>query len=184
MTKIAVLVGSLRSGSLNKKLAQNLEMLAPEGVVFDYVDLHIPLYDEDLVARFPQEVQRGKDIIRSADGILFVTPEYNRSVPGVLKNAIDWFSRPYGESAFEGKPAGIVGASTGQIGTAAAQAHLRGVVVNLNTKLMGKPEVYFSASGFDENGKVVEGSRDFLAAYMAAFTDWVRSEERIPATVS
>lgn len=182
MTKIAVLVGSLRAESFNKTLARNLEMLAPDGVEFEYTDLNLPLYNDDLLERYPEAAQRGKDVIRRADGVLFVTPEYNRSVPGVLKNAIDWFSRPYGTSPFDGKPAGIVGVSSGPIGTAVAQAHLRDTVVYLNTILLGQPEVYFSADKFDENGQVAENSREFLKRYMTTFIEWVESGQRTTVT--
>jgi chromate reductase len=180
MTKIAVLVGSLRAGSSNKTLARNLEALAPEGVEFEYINLNLPLYNDDLLEQYPEAAQAGKDAIQAADGVLFVTPEYNRSVPGVLKNAIDWFSRPYGTGTFDGKPAGIVGVSSGSIGTAVAQAHLRDTVVYLNTKLLGQPEVYFSADKFDENGQAVERSREFLKKYMTTFIQWVESEQRTP----
>ncbi len=111
MTKIAVLVGSLRDGSMNKMLAKNLEALAPEGTEFEYADLNLPLFNEDIEPNFPQEAQAAKDVVERADGVLFVTPEYNRGVPGVLKNAIDWLSRPWGQNSFAGKPAGIVGAT-------------------------------------------------------------------------
>lgn len=178
MTQIAVLVGSLRAGSLNKKLANNLQVLAPEGIEFQYIDLNMPLYNDDLLADYPESVQAAKDAVLAADGVLFVTPEYNRSVPGVLKNAIDWFSRPYGTSPFDGKPAGIVGVSSGPIGTAVAQAHLRDTVVYLNTKLLGQPEVYFSKDKFDENGQVVKGSREHLKKYIDTFVGWVEREKR------
>ena len=177
MTKIAVLVGSLRAESFNRTLAKNLEELAPNGVEFEYVDMHLPLYNDDMLQDFPAVVQKGKEIIEAADGVLFVTPEYNRGVSGVLKNAIDWMSRPYGSNSFDGKPAGIVGVSSGQIGTAVAQSHLRGILVYLNMTVMGQPEVYFSADKFDDEGVVVEGSQEYLVNYMAAFTDWVRSTE-------
>lgn len=179
MTKIAVLVGSLQEKSFNKLLAKNLESLAPEGVEFDYVDLNLPLFNQDLESDFPAEAQAGKDIIEAADGVLFVTPEYNRSIPGVLKNGIDWFSRPWGKSSFAGKPAGIVGASISPLGTAVAQADLRHIVVYLGVKLLGQPEVYVTNahSVFDENGQVVEASRDHLKTYIDTLVKWIDSEE-------
>lgn len=175
MTKIAVLVGSLRADSTNKKLAQNIEALAPSGVEFNYVDLNLPLFNEELEADFPKEAQAAKDIIEAADGVLFVTPEYNRSMSGVLKNSIDWLSRPYGKNSLAGKPAGIVGASGGPLGTAVAQAGLRQVVAYLGAKLMGQPEVYISASykHFDEQGKIDEGLRDDLKSYIDNFCAWI-----------
>lgn len=178
MARIAVLVGSLRAGSLNRMLAKNLEALAPEGTEFEYIDLNLPLYNDDLLAQYPEIVQVQKDKIRSADGVLFVTPEYNRGIPGVLKNAIDWFTRPHGTSSFNGKPAGIVGASNGRIGTAVAQAHLRSIALYLNTRVLGQPEVYINATDvFDENGQVVEKSREFLRNYMTTFIRWVEREK-------
>lgn len=179
MTKIAVFVGSLRADSFNKKLAKNLEQLAPEGVEFDYVDLNLPLFNQDLEANYPHEAQKVKDQVENADGVLFVTPEYNRSIPGVLKNAIDWASRPFGTNSFRGKPTGIVGASSGQIGTAVAQSDLRHICGFLNVKLMGQPELYLGNAGssFDENGVIVEGSRDYLATYINAFSAWLSQEK-------
>lgn len=171
MTKIAVLVGSLRNGSINKKLAHNLEMLAGDEVEFDYVNIgSLPLFDQDLEAKFPKEAQLMKDKIEAANGVLFVTPEYNRSYSGVLKNAIDWASRPWGSNSFDGKPAGIVGATISPLGTAAAQAALRQVAVYLNVKLMGQPEVYLSvtADTFDENGHATDTHVDSLRGYVDA----------------
>ena len=178
MTTIAVLVGSLRDGSLNKKLAHNLESLAPEGVRFDYVDLNLPLYNEDLEKNFPAEAQAAKDIIDAADGVLFVTPEYNRSIPGVLKNTIDWASRPYQDNSFNGKPLGIVGASGGPIGTAVAQSDLRHIAGFMNMRLMGQPELYVTLGNdkFDEQGNVVESARESMVRYITAYTEWVRRE--------
>lgn len=179
MTNVAVFVGSLQTGSWNKKLAKNLEALAPEGVVFHYVDLNLPLFNQDLEAAYPAEAQAAKDIVDAADGVLFVTPEYNRSIPGVLKNAIDWVSRPWGTNSFNGKPTGIVGASSSQVGTAVAQSDLRHIAGFLNVKLMGQPELYLAnaASRFDENDQIVEESRDFLKGYIDAFTKWVENEK-------
>lgn len=169
MTEIAVFVGSLRAGSLNKKLANNLETLAPEGTTFNYVDIsNLPLFNEELEADYPANARVIKDAVEAADGVLFVTPEYNRSIPGVLKNAIDWTSRPWGTNSFDGKPAGIVGASVSPLGTASAQAHLRDILLYSNTKLLSQPEVYFASahSLFDEDGTVVASSRDFLKTYI------------------
>jgi len=176
--KIAVIVGSLQENSYNKKLAKNLEAVAPEGVEFRYVDSNLPLFSEDLEKTYPTEAQAAKDIVNAADAVLFVTPEYNRSVPGVLKNAIDWMSRPYGTSAFKGKPAGIVGATINIAGTAAAQAHLRSILVFLEMRTMGQPEIYFPSVTpelFDENGIVSdERWQKNFAAYMEAFVAFAR----------
>lgn len=179
--KIAVFVGSLQKDSHNKKIAKTLEGLLPEGVEFDYVDLNLPLYNQDLEGEYPPEAQAAKDAVANADGVLFVTPEYNRSVPGVLKNAIDWVSRPYGQSAFEGKPVGIIGASIGPVGTALAQADLRRIALFLNMKVMGQPEVYVAnATGatYDDNGTLDdERWQKNLQAYGEAFAAWVASNK-------
>ncbi|HEY5695480.1 MAG TPA: NAD(P)H-dependent oxidoreductase [Candidatus Saccharimonadales bacterium] len=179
--KIAVFVGSLQKGSYNKKIAKTMEQMLPAEVTFSYVDLNLPLFNQDLEQNFPAEAQAVKDAVISADAVLFVTPEYNRSVPGVLKNAIDWASRPYGQSAFTGKPAGIVGASIGPVGTAVAQADLRHVVAFLNMRLMGQPEVYVAnAMGleFDEQGILKdEHWRKSLQNYLDAFIEHVKTNQ-------
>lgn len=177
MTKIAVLVGSLRKNSYNQALAKALESVKAEGMEFEYLNLgNLPLFNEDLEINFPKEVQAMKDVIVAADGVLFVTPEYNRSVSSVLKNAIDWASRPYGESAFQGKPVGIVGASVVATGTAAAQVELRNIAVYLEMKVMGAPEVYVANAPevFDEAGNLIsERWEKNFRAYMTAFAAWM-----------
>lgn len=138
---IAVLVGSLRAESYNRQLARALEHLAGDKAVFEYLEIgDIPLYNQDRDGDYPAEGTRLKQQIRAADAVLFVTPEYNRSIPGVLKNAIDTGSRPYGDSAFAGKPAAVVGISVGAIGTATAQQHLRNVLAYLNMHVLGQPK--------------------------------------------
>lgn len=176
MTTIAVFVGSLRTGSLNRKLAHNLEQLAPEGVRFNYVDLNLPLYNTDLENSFPKEAQEMKDKVAAADGVLIVTPEYNRSVPGVLKNAIDWASRPYGQNAFDGKPLALAGASGGPIGTAVAQSDLRHIAGYLNMRLLGQPELYlnFADKKLDENGIIIDEYRDQLNNFINNFVDYIQ----------
>lgn len=176
MTEIAVFVGSLREGSLNKKLAHNLEQLAPKDVRFNYVDLNLPLFNEDSErSHYPEVAQKAKDIVAAADGVLIVTPEYNRSVPGVLKNALDWISRPYGTNSFDGKSLALAGASGGPIGTAVAQSDLRHIAGYLNMRLAGQPELYFNFANdkFDENGMVVEEYRGQLENYIKSFVDFV-----------
>ncbi len=177
MTKIVVFVGSLRADSLNKKLAQNLEELAPEGTTFDYVDLNVPLYNTELEEKFPAKVQKAKDQVEAADGILIVTPEYNRSIPGVLKNAIDWISRPYGFNSFDKKPLAIAGASIGPVGTAVAQSDLRHIAGYLNMCLVGQPELYlsFSTNKFDETGKIQEGGEENLKSFIASYIDFIKN---------
>jgi chromate reductase len=179
MTKIAVYVGSLQEKSFNKNLAKNLESLAGDDIEFNYVDINLPLFNQDLEANYPPEAQKVKDIVEAADGVLFVTPEYNRSIPGVLKNAIDWTSRPWGANSFAGKPVGIIGASISPVGTAVAQADLRHIVAFLQMKLMGQPEVYMVANGlFDESGQLTdEHWRDNLKKYIDALVVWIEAEK-------
>ena len=145
---IAVVVGSLRKDSFNRKLANAIIKLAPPEFSFKQVQISdLPLYNQDDDANQADSVKRLKNEIKNAQGVLFVTPEYNRSIPGVLKNAIDNASRPYGQNAWEGKPAGIVGISIGVIGTAMAQQHLRNVLAFLNMPTLGQPEVFIQAKG-------------------------------------
>lgn len=180
MAKIAVLVGSLQKNSVNKTLARNLESLAPEGVEFDHVDVgSLPLFNQDMESDYPAEAQAMKDKIEAADGVLLVTPEYNRSFSGVLKNAIDWASRPWGKNSFDGKPVGIVGATISPLGTGPAQAALRQVMVYLGAKVMGQPELYLSVTPdtFDEDGEVTEVSKDFVESYAEALTSHVRTNK-------
>lgn len=178
MTKLAVFVGSLRKESSNRMLAQALESSAPEGVEFEYIDIRLPLYNEDVEsAGMPNEVQKAKRMVEAADGILFVTPEYNRSVPGVLKNAIDWISRPYGQSSFAGKPVGIIGSSVGPVGTAVAQADLRHIMLFQGAKVLGQPELYVAnvSEVFDEEGKVLsERWQKNFNQYIEALVVWTK----------
>jgi chromate reductase len=178
MLKVAVFVGSLRRESNNRKLAKALAKLARPTLDFRFVEIgDLPIYNDDLWASPPASVLRLKADIEAADAVVFVTPEYNRSIPPVLKNAIDWGSRPSGQSSWAGKPGAIVGASPGVIGTAAAQVHLRSIAVVLDLVLMGKPEVYFSFKPglIDDNGNVTdETTRKFLENYIARFEAWIR----------
>jgi len=170
MTKIAVFVGSLRKESINKTLAQELETLLPEGTTFEYANLQVPLYNQDLEAAFPAEAQALKDLAESADGVLFVTPEYNRAVPGVLKNAIDWASRPWGTNSFDGKPAAIIGASMGPLGTTQAQQQLRNVALYLNTKLLGQPELYINnAQAHNSEGALTPEATELYKGFLNTF---------------
>src|SRR5689334_1599447 len=138
---IAVIVGSLRRNSFNAKLARAIEKLAPAEFVFKHSQIgDLPLYNQDDDANQAPQVHRLKSEIAAAQGLLFVTPEYNRSVPGVLKNAIDHASRPYGENAWAGKPAGVMGASVGAPGTSMAQQHLRNILVYLDVPALCQPE--------------------------------------------
>ena len=175
--KIAVLVGSLRKGSHNQALAHALEKLAVGKAVFSYVEIgDLPLYNQDFDKDYPSQGVRLKQQIRDADAVLFVTPEYNRSVPGVLKNAIDLGSRPYGDSAFAGKPAAVIGASVGVIGTALAQQHLRNILAYLDMPVLGQPEAFlhFKEGLIDAHGTISnEGTKDFLQGFVDTFIAWV-----------
>lgn len=177
MYKVAVLVGSIRPNSTNLKFARALEKLALGRLQFDFLDLGaLPFYDESLWDDPPPAVIDLKDRIAAADAVLFVTPEYNRSIPGVLKNAIDWPSRPFGQSVWEGKPAAIVGATAGQSGTAAAQAHLRAILPVLGVVLMGRPEVYqvLKPGMIDDNHLITdERTREFLLKWVDAYVSWI-----------
>ena len=179
--KIAVLVGSLRKDSLNRKLALALAQLAPAGVTFEPVQIDdLPLYNQDQDGNQAPAVRRIKGEIAAAQGVLFVTPEYNRSIPGVLKNAIDNASRPYGQSAFAGKPAGVIGISVGAIGTAIAQQHLRNVLAYLDMPTLGQPEAFITNKEglLDDQGNVAESSREFLKGWVEKFVAWVKEHNK------
>lgn len=178
MTKtVAVLVGSLREGSINRKLAKILETLAEGKLTFDYTDLGaLPLYNEDLWADPPKAVLDLKATVAAADGILILAPEYNRTFPGVLANAFDWASRPYGKSAWTGKPAAFGGATLGSTGTAGAQQHVRLAVSNLRMIAMLAPELYiaWSPERFAEDGTVKsDDTRKVLQSFVDSFADWI-----------
>ena len=175
--KVVVWVGSLRAASLNRQLAGALEVLAQDRLQFDYVDLApLPFYNQDFDADYPQAGVALKAQIRAADALLFVTPEYNRSIPGVLKNAIDLASRPYGDSAFAGLPAAVIGTSPGAIGTALAQQHLRNVLSYLNLAVMPQPEAFiqFKEGLIQSGGRVANSStREFLEDFVDQFVAWI-----------
>jgi chromate reductase len=171
------IAGSLRRGSFNAATLRAAQELAPEGMRIEAFDIApIPPYNEDLRQQgFPPPVAALRSRIKAADGLLIVTPEYNYSIPGVLKNAIDWASRPP-EQPFDGKPVGIMGASGGTLGTARAQYHLRQCFVFLNGLVMNRPEVMIPAAQnkFDAEGRLADQpTRDFVAAHLAAFKAWV-----------
>lgn len=175
--QIAVLVGSLREDSFNRRSADALVRLAPSEVNFAHSRLDdFPPYNQDDDADQPAPVKRLKEQIAKADGVLFVTPEYNRSVPGFLKNAIDHVSRPYGQSAWAGKPAGVIGVSVGAVGTANAQQHLRNVLAYLDMPTLGQPEVFLQWKDglIDEGGEIGPDSREFLQGWMDRFLELVR----------
>lgn len=176
--QIAVIVGSLRRESLNRRLADGLARLAPSGFTLSQARIDdLPLYNQDDDADQAAPVRRLKAEIAAASGVLFVTAEYNRSIPGVLKNALDHGSRPYGESAWAGKAAGVLGVSVGAIGTAIAQQHLRGVLAYLDMPTLGQPEVFIQAKDglFADDGAIGEGSRAFLQGWMDRYVAWVEA---------
>ena len=174
--KIAVIVGSLRRDSLNHRLASGLAELAPADFSFHNVEIgDLPLYNQDEEASPAPSVKRLKADIATAQGLIFVTPEYNRSIPGVLKNAIDHASRPYGQSVWAAKPAGVIGVSIGALGTALAQQHLRNILAYLDVPTLGQPEAFIQAKDglFEAHGKIGAGSREFLQSWMDRYAAWV-----------
>ncbi len=176
--KIAVVVGSLRRDSFNRKLASAMARLGPLDFSFKQVQIgDLPLYNQDDDANPAESVKRLKAEIKAAQGLLFVTAEYNRSVPGVLKNAIDHVSRPYGQSAWTDKPAGVLGASVGAIGTSMAQQHLRNILAYLDVPTLGQPEAFIHAKEglFDADGNIGEGSKKFLQSWMDRYVAWVKA---------
>ncbi|SFU19741.1 NADPH-dependent FMN reductase [Pseudomonas marincola] len=174
---VAVLVGSLRRGSINRKLALALADLAPASLQLEIVEIGaLPLYNEDIdgtSAPDAYNVFRAK--LNAADALLFVTPEYNRSVPAPLKNAIDVGSRPYGKSGFSGKPGAVLSASPGAVGGFGANHHLRQSMVFLDVMMMQQPEAYLGGAGsfFDDEGKLTEGITPFLQKFINAYAQWV-----------
>lgn len=176
--QIAVVVGSLRRDSLNRQLANALARMAPPEFSFKQVQIDdLPLYNQDHDADQPAPVKRLKGEIAAAQGVLFVTAEYNRSIPGVLKNAIDNASRPYGHNAWAGKPAGVIGVSIGAIGTAMAQQHLRNVLAYLDMPTLGQPEAFLqNREGlFDGAGDIGNpDTRKFLQGWMDRYAAWVK----------
>ena len=175
--KVGYLIGSLATQSINRKLAQALIRLAPEGLEFSEISFRdLPLYSYDYDDDYPEVARNFKAAIKASDAILFVTPEYNRSIPGGLKNAIDWASRPYGTNAFTNKPSAVIGASPGAIGTAVAQQSLRSVLGFCNAPQMNAPEAYiqFTPGLVTDDGEVtVEDTEAFLRNFMAEFRTFI-----------
>lgn len=176
---IAVMVGSLRRESFNRKMANALVKLAPPEFSFKQLRIDdLPLYNQDDDANQAEPVKRLKSEIAAARGLLFVTAEYNRSIPGVLKNAIDHASRPYGQNAWKDKPAGVLGVSVGAIGTAMAQQHLRNVLAYLDVPTLGQPEAFIQAKDglFDASGNIGTDSQKFLQEWMDRYVAWVKDQ--------
>jgi chromate reductase len=179
---IAVLVGSLRKESINRKVALALADLAPANLKLNIIEIgDLPLYNEDIDASPPAAYSTFRQQVSSSDAVLFVTPEYNRSVPGVLKNAIDVGSRPYGQSAWNGKPGAVISASPGAVGGFGANHHLRQSMVFLNVPCMQQPEAYLSRAdaAFDDAGKPSEALRPLLQKFINAYGDWVEQHKKV-----
>lgn len=175
--QIAVVVGSLRKDSFNRKLANAIVKLAPPDFTLKQVQISdLPLYNQDDDASPAESVKRLKREITASQGLLFVTAEYNRSIPGVLKNAIDHASRPYGQSAWAGKPAAVIGVSVGATGTSMAQQHLRNILGYLDVPTLGQPEIFIQAKDglFDEAGDIGAASKKFLQNWMDHYVAWVK----------
>ena len=182
--RILGIAGSLRRGSYNQGALRAAKLLVPENSEIDIFQLGIPMFNEDDEKRPPSSVLELKKRIRRADAVLMVTPEYNYSIPGILKNAIDWASRPYGDSAWSGKSAAIMGASLGAIGTARAQYHLRQIFVALNLFTLNQPEVIIAdaAHRFDENGNLIhEPTKQLIQKLLKNLVDWTRRISSAPA---
>ena len=175
--KVGYLIGSLATASINRKLAKALVRLAPAELDMAEIPFKdLPLYSYDYDADFPPAARAFKDAIASVDAVLFVTPEYNRSIPGGLKNAIDWASRPYGQNSFARKPSAVIGTSPGAIGTAVAQQHLRSLLSYCNSPQMNAPEAYiqFTPGLITDEGEVtVASTEQFLRSYMAEFHTFI-----------
>ena len=178
--QIAVVVGSLRKDSFNRKLAHAVEKLAPAELAFKHLEIaDLPLYNQDDDSNPHPNVKRLKAEILASQGLMFVTPEYNRSIPGVLKNALDHASRPYGQNAWAGKPAGVIGASIGAPGTSMAQQHLRNILAYLDVPTLGQPEAFIQVndSFFDASGEIGNaGTKKFLQGWMDRYVAWIRKQ--------
>lgn len=174
---VAVFVGSLRKDSLNRKLANAMIAMAPQSLKMEIVEIgNLPLYNQDFDPDPPLPAREFKQRVQAADALLFVTPEYNRSMPGVLKNAIDVASRPYGQNAWEGKPGAVITLSPGAIGGFGANHHLRQSMVFLNVPMMPQPESYIghAANLFDDKGDITnDATRAFVQTFLQAFSEWV-----------
>jgi chromate reductase, NAD(P)H dehydrogenase (quinone) len=171
---IGYIVGSISSTSINRRLAKALERVAPEGVRLTEIPIgDLPVYSPDFDADFPQVARDFKQAIAGVDGVIIVTPEYSRSIPGVLKNALDWTARPYGQGSLNGKPVAVIGTSISAIATAAAQQHLKAILSHLNAPTLGQPEGYVQSQPgtFGPDGEVTnDETAAFLVAYLEAFS--------------
>jgi chromate reductase len=180
MFKVAVIVGSLRKESFNRKLALALDNLKHPHLQFDILQLdEVPVFNQDNEKNLPAAVVNFKTAVSNADAVLFVTPEYNRSIPGVLKNIIDWGTRPYGQNCWENKPTAIIGTSQSSVGTAIAQSHLRSIMTVLGGILLSQPEVYlvYKTDLIDEKQAITdESTKKFLLAFLESFSNWIKKQ--------
>ncbi len=184
MTRIGYIVGSLSSTSINRQLGRALATLAPEGVELVELDFSaLPLYTPDYDADYPVAAREWKAAIEGVDGVIILTPEYSRSLPGVLKNALDWAARPWGTNSFNGKPVAIAGSSVGAIGTAVAQQHLRAILGHFNAPTLGQPEVFLTHSNvFAADGSLLDSAKPTLEGFLAAAIAHV--EKHAPVAVA
>jgi chromate reductase len=180
---VAVLVGSLRKDSINRRVANALIELSPAALKLSIIEIgDLPFYNQDGDENPPAAWTQFRERIRAADAVLFITPEHNRSVPAALKNAIDIGSRPYGKSAWSGKPGAVVSASRGSIGGFGANHHLRQSLVFLNVPAMAQPEAYIGGADklFDANGKLAnDGTRRFLQGFMQSYASWINANSKL-----
>ena len=171
---VGYIVGSISSTSINRRLAKALAALAPDGMTLVEIPIKdLPFYSPDLDGDFPEAAREFKRAIDDVDGVIIVTPEYSRSIPGVLKNALDWSARPYGQASFSGKPTAIIGTSQGPISTAAAQQHLKAILSHYDAPTLGQPEGYVQSTPglFTDSGEVTnDGTAAFLESYLDAFS--------------
>lgn len=179
---IGYIVGSIASNSINRQLGKALEKLAPEGWELKEIEIKdLPFYNYHLDGNFPEVAVKFKKEITDAAGVIIITPEYSRSIPGVLKNALDWAARPYGEGSFNGKPTAVIGATGGNTGTAVAQQHLRNILSHFNAATLGQPEAFVHynpeliAADFSVNDPQTD---EFLRGYLAAFTQLIERTQR------
>ena len=176
MSKLAIIVGSLRRESINRKLAEATAALMVKDFTIDWVKLDdVPMYNGDLEADLPTPVKRIKDQIKNADAVLLVTPEYNRSIPPLMKNAVDWASRPYGASVWGGKPVAIMGATPGAIGTAAAQQHLRNVLAAVGAVTLPQPEMFitYKEGMINDKGEFTDPkTKEFVQKFVQRLSGW------------
>ncbi|RKT31394.1 chromate reductase [Microbacterium sp. AG1240] len=174
---IGYIVGSISSTSINRRLSKALERVVPDGVKLVEIPIaDLPFYSPDFDADFPQVARDFKQSIADVDGVIILTPEYSRSIPGVLKNALDWSARPYGEASFDGKPTAVMGTSQGPISTAVAQQHLKTILSHYNAPVLGQPEGFIQSTPglFEDDGTITnEGTAAFLRSYLDAFIDLI-----------